>query len=64
VEQSAYVDGRLPSGWNDDDLDEHILNGMWSLVGQCKASVDVDGDDEAEEEAETIQHPEGWIFPG
>jgi hypothetical protein len=64
VEQSAYVDGKLPSGWNDDDLDEHILNGMWSMIGQSKASVDVDGDDEAEEEAETSQRPEGWIFPG
>jgi hypothetical protein len=36
---------------------------MWSLIGQSKTSVDVDGDNKAEEEAETIQHPEGYIFP-
>jgi hypothetical protein len=59
VEKSAYVDGKLPSGWNDNDLVEYILNGMWSLIGQCKVSVDVDGDNEAEKEAETIQHREG-----
>jgi hypothetical protein len=35
------------------------------LVGQVKASVDEDGGDEAEEEADEInQCPEGWIFPG
>jgi hypothetical protein len=27
VEQSAYLDGKLPSGQNDDDLDNHILKG-------------------------------------
>ena len=38
---------------------------MQSLVGQVKASVDEDGGDEAEEEADEInQCPEGWIFPG
>jgi hypothetical protein len=28
VKQSAHVDGKLSSGWKNDDLDEHILNGM------------------------------------
>jgi hypothetical protein len=28
IEKAAYNDGKLPSGWNDDDLDNHILDGM------------------------------------
>jgi len=29
IEQSANVNGTLPSGWNDDTLDKYILDGMW-----------------------------------
>ncbi len=28
VEQLAYVNGKLPSGWNGDTLDKYILDGM------------------------------------
>jgi hypothetical protein len=31
VELSAYKDGKLPSGWNDEDLDKFILDGMWTM---------------------------------
>jgi hypothetical protein len=31
IEQSAYKDGKLPSSWNDDDLDNFILDGMWKM---------------------------------
>jgi hypothetical protein len=58
LEKSAYVDGKLPSEWNDDNLDNHILNGMWSLVGQAKVSVDNDsGDDGEEVDGEVNQRP-------
>jgi hypothetical protein len=68
LEQSVYADGELPSVYPKDDLDEHILNGMGSMVGKFKAKasvdVDVDGDIDAVVKAKAIQYPEGWIFPG
>ena len=69
VEKSAYVDGKLPSGWNDDDLDQHILDGMWSMLQSKSSTLNVDGDDEEEDVAEegaaaTVERPETWIFPG
>jgi hypothetical protein len=61
----AYVDGKLPSGWNDDDLDHHILDGMLSML-QKPSFVNVDGDDEDDKGnvGETVECPDGWIFPG
>jgi hypothetical protein len=32
IETATYVDGKLPSVWNDDGLDNHILGSMWKLL--------------------------------
>ena len=69
VEKSAYVDGKLPSGWNDNDLDQHILNGMWSMLQSRSSTLNVDGDDEKKEPADepagaTVERPETWFFSG
>ncbi len=76
IEMDAYVDGKLPSGWNDDDLDEHILDGMWRLlnsnpvldVDDDKHSEDVDDNDDdaaASQAAPNVQErPLDWVFPG
>ncbi len=65
MEQSAYVDGKLPSGWNDEDLDHFVLNGMYTMLNRA-SSVNVDGDDEDDngDVDETVERPDGWIFPG
>jgi hypothetical protein len=74
IETSLYVDGKLPSGWNDDDLDEHILNEMWrllhsSLVVQLdedRHSEDADDNDDdaaASQASLNVQeHPQDWVF--
>jgi hypothetical protein len=76
IEMDAYVDGKLPSGWNDDDLDQHILDGMWRLlnnspvcdVDEERHSEDVDDndDDAAANQAATnvSERPSDWVFPG
>ncbi len=63
MEKSVYVDGKLPSGWNDDDLDQHILDGMWSMLQSKSSALNVDGDDDEEDIAEegaaaTVERPE------
>ena len=71
IEMAAYVDGKLPSGWNDDDLDNHILDGMWRLLNTAPI-VDVaddidDNDDYAaanQAATSTPERPLDWIFPG
>jgi hypothetical protein len=76
IEMAVYVDGKLPSGWNDNDLDEHILNGMWTLLHNSPV-VDLDEDrhsedaDDNNDDAAASQaapnfheHPQDWVFPG
>jgi hypothetical protein len=75
IEQSAYKDGKLPSGWNDEDLDCFILDGMWRML---TGSTVYDVEPESQENIENIEdeaaepvapeadsdRPESWIFPG
>ena len=73
-EQSAYKDGKVPSGWNNDDLDDYILDGMWRMLTGAKvidveAEPQVNADDEAENEGVAndegnSDRPESWIFQG
>jgi hypothetical protein len=69
IEQSAYKDGKLPSGWSDGDLDKFILDGMWRMLTGSKV-YDIEADSEANAEDETSQsdessdRPDGWIFQG
>jgi hypothetical protein len=73
-EQSAYKDGKLPSGWNDDDLDDFILDGMWQMLTGAKViDVEAEPQDNADDEAENegvandegnFDRPESWIFQG
>jgi hypothetical protein len=76
IKKSAYKDGKLPSGWSDDDLDKFILDGMWRMfkVSGTESESKVDADDEVEVEdaadedstraLEISEHPEEWIIPG
>jgi hypothetical protein len=72
IKQSAYVNGKLPSGWNDDTLDKYILDGMWK-ADHMTVELEVDGDDTGVDDDElTAQQstsdvsecPDGWIFSG
>jgi hypothetical protein len=71
IEQSAYVNGKLPSGWNDDALDKHILDGMWRSV-QLAPEVDLAGegggeyDETATEKssADISEHPDEFFLAG
>jgi len=76
IEKAAYNSaGLLPSGWNDEDLDKHILDEMWKLLKGPKVhDVDVeeieDENDPSDEHSNaskddtTLERPEGWIFQG
>jgi hypothetical protein len=76
IEKSVYKDGKLPSGWSDDDLDEFILDGMWRMlkVSGTEPESPVDANDKVEVEdatdedstraPEIFERPEEWIFPG
>jgi hypothetical protein len=45
IEKSAYKDGKLPSGWNDDDLDGFVLDGMYKmLTGPILCDDDAEAD--------------------
>ncbi len=65
MEQLTYANGKLPLGWNDDDLDHFILDGMWKMLKKS-SSVNVDGDDEDNEGdvGKTVEHHDSWIAPG
>ena len=62
IETAAYVDGKLPSGWNEDDLDNHILDGMWRLLNNTPivdAADDIDdNNDDAAANQEATSTPE------
>ncbi len=65
------MNGKFPSGWNDDDLDNHILDGMWRLLNNSPAvevaddnnGDDDDDDDDAANQAppSTPECPQDWI---
>ena len=71
IEQSAYVNGKLPSGWNDDTLDKHILDGMYRSIN-LSPMLDVDGEDVGEDDdaaanlssEDVSERPSEWLFPG
>jgi hypothetical protein len=62
IEMAAYIDGKLSSGWNDDDLDNHILDGMWRLLNNAPivdAADDIDdNNDDAAANQEATSTPE------
>jgi len=76
IETSLDVDGKLPSGWNDDDLVEHILDEMWRLLhsspvvqlDEDRHSEDADDNDDdaaASQASLNVQErPEDWVFLG
>jgi hypothetical protein len=70
IETAAYIDGKLPSGWNEDDLDNHILDGMWRLLNNAPVvdvADDVDDNDDdaaANQCTSNTERPQDWIFPG
>ena len=75
VELSAYKDGKLPSGWNDEDLDKFILDGMWTMLtgapvydpdneGQENVDDVVAAADDDAQDGQTSERPESWIFSG
>jgi hypothetical protein len=74
IEKGAYVNSKLPSGWNDDTLDKHILDNMWrslhltpdlDLAVEDVGEVGEDDEAAAEQTADDVaERPEEWIFPG
>ncbi len=74
IEKGAYVNGMLPSGWNNDTLDKHILDNMWRtlhLTPDLGKAVEDAGEVGENDEAATEQtaddvaeSPKEWIFPG
>ncbi len=75
VELSAHKDGKLPSGWNDEDLDKFILDGMWTMLtgapvydpdneGQENVDDVVAAADDDAQDGQTTERPESWIFSG
>jgi hypothetical protein len=75
IKKLAYVNGKLPSGWNKDTLDKHILDSMWRSLPLTSeldlGKVDVGGvsgeDNEAaaEQRADDVSEcPEEWVFLG
>jgi hypothetical protein len=63
IEKSAFVNGKLPSGWNNDTLDKHILDNMWrSLHLTTDLDLAIEGAGEVsgeDDEAATEQTADG-----
>jgi hypothetical protein len=59
------VNGQLPSGTNEDDLDIFILDNMYRILkGGDIDTIDDAEDDVAADAAATTTRPEEWFFPG
>jgi hypothetical protein len=41
----------LPSRWNDDDLDNHLLDGMWRLLNNAPVVEVADDNDDNDDAA-------------
>jgi hypothetical protein len=56
-------------GWNGNDLDKFILDGMWRMLGKvCEPENGIDAkennEEEVAEDGESSERPDSWIFPG
>ncbi len=62
---------KLPSEWNDDTIDKHILDGMYRSLN-LSPMLDVYGGEVGEDDdaaanlssEDVSEHPSEWIFPG